>query len=122
MSSSGGNCGTAWAQCGGVGWTGATCCVAGYTCNRYHEHYSQCVPGPAPTPAPTPVATPAPTPVPTSAPTPSPTTPELCKPWCIENTKPWSKKCKWEKCKGCSSCSVTPQQCKTWCAGNTQSW
>jgi len=147
--SPGGNCGTEWTQCGGNGWSGTTCCISGYRCNQYNEWYSQCVPDnsptPGPTPAPTPVPTqpptplptPSPTPIPTLAPTPSPTpvptppttpaptpspTPGVCKPWCAPNSATWSKKCKWEKCNGCSACSVTSDQCKSWCAENTQNW
>lgn len=41
--------GAAWSQCGGVGWTGATTCVSGYTCQFSNEWYSQCVPGAAAT-------------------------------------------------------------------------
>ncbi|KAJ8062222.1 hypothetical protein OCU04_008774 [Sclerotinia nivalis] len=37
--------GAAYAQCGGQGWTGATTCVAGYTCSYNNAYYSQCVPG-----------------------------------------------------------------------------
>ncbi|KAH8171516.1 glycosyl hydrolase family 61 domain-containing protein [Sarocladium implicatum] len=36
------NCASAWAQCGGKDWTGATCCAAG-TCKAQNEYYSQCV-------------------------------------------------------------------------------
>ncbi|EUC55333.1 endoglucanase, partial [Rhizoctonia solani AG-3 Rhs1AP] len=32
-----------YGQCGGIGWTGATACVAGSTCKAINEHYSQCV-------------------------------------------------------------------------------
>jgi len=60
---------------------------------------------------------------PTTAPTPtSSPTPGACKPWCATNVKPWTKKCTWDKCKGCSSCSVTPGQCKSWCATNQATW
>ncbi|KAK4224774.1 glycoside hydrolase [Podospora fimiseda] len=37
--------GGAWAQCGGQGWSGATTCVAGYTCTFVNNWYSQCLPG-----------------------------------------------------------------------------
>ncbi|KAL3427483.1 carbohydrate-binding module family 1 protein [Phlyctema vagabunda] len=37
----------AWAQCGGIGWSGGTTCVSGYTCTRSNEYYSQCLPGTA---------------------------------------------------------------------------
>ncbi|CAE6527675.1 unnamed protein product [Rhizoctonia solani] len=32
-----------YSQCGGIGWTGATACVAGSTCKAINDHYSQCV-------------------------------------------------------------------------------
>ncbi|KAJ7636211.1 carbohydrate esterase family 1 and carbohydrate-binding module family 1 protein [Roridomyces roridus] len=32
-----------WAQCGGMGWTGATTCAAPYTCQMLNEYYYQCV-------------------------------------------------------------------------------
>ncbi|KAF7310676.1 hypothetical protein HMN09_00610500 [Mycena chlorophos] len=35
---------TAYAQCGGQGWTGPTACVSGYTCVVQNPYYSQCVP------------------------------------------------------------------------------
>ena len=38
---------SAWGQCGGQGWTGATTCVAGYVCQVSNAYYSQCVPGTA---------------------------------------------------------------------------
>ncbi|KAF9052432.1 beta-1,4-endoxylanase [Hymenopellis radicata] len=34
----------AWGQCGGIGWTGATTCIAGYTCTYSNDWYSQCLP------------------------------------------------------------------------------
>jgi endoglucanase len=37
--------GQAYAQCGGVGWSGSTTCVSGYTCQKTNDYYSQCVPG-----------------------------------------------------------------------------
>ncbi|KAI0071774.1 SGNH hydrolase [Panus rudis PR-1116 ss-1] len=40
-----------WGQCGGIGWTGATTCVAGSTCVRLNDYYSQCQPGAATTTA-----------------------------------------------------------------------
>jgi len=43
-----GPCGEAWGKCGGQGFTGPTCCVHGYTCERKDEWYSQCKPAPAP--------------------------------------------------------------------------
>lgn len=35
----------AWGQCGGNNWSGATTCVAGYTCTYQNDWYSQCLPG-----------------------------------------------------------------------------
>ncbi|CAI4212817.1 unnamed protein product [Parascedosporium putredinis] len=35
----------AWGQCGGNNWSGATSCVAGYTCTYQNDWYSQCLPG-----------------------------------------------------------------------------
>lgn len=32
-----------WAQCGGIGWTGATTCASGYTCTELNAYYSQCL-------------------------------------------------------------------------------
>jgi len=37
--------GGAYAQCGGIGWAGATSCVNGYTCTYSNPYYSQCLPG-----------------------------------------------------------------------------
>ncbi|KAF5610228.1 endoglucanase type F [Fusarium subglutinans] len=34
-----------WGQCGGIGWTGATTCQSGLTCQKINDYYSQCVPG-----------------------------------------------------------------------------
>ncbi|KIK57215.1 glycoside hydrolase family 10 protein [Collybiopsis luxurians FD-317 M1] len=34
-----------WGQCGGIGWTGPTTCVAGTTCVASNPYYSQCLPG-----------------------------------------------------------------------------
>ncbi|KAF3253539.1 hypothetical protein TWF192_003792 [Orbilia oligospora] len=42
--SSGGGTATAWSQCGGSGWTGATVCVSGYKCSAQNAYYSQCIP------------------------------------------------------------------------------
>lgn len=61
-----------WGQCGGIGWTGPTTCVAGSACVKQNDYYSQCLPGaaPAPTSSSTTVFTPSPTPTSTtSAPT-----------------------------------------------------
>lgn len=37
--------GSAWSQCGGMGWAGPTGCVSGYVCTKLNDYYSQCVPG-----------------------------------------------------------------------------
>ncbi|KAG5636732.1 hypothetical protein H0H81_007061 [Sphagnurus paluster] len=37
----------AWAQCGGLDWTGDTTCVSGSTCTTSTEHYAHCVPADA---------------------------------------------------------------------------
>ena len=39
----------AWGQCGGIGWSGPTTCISGYTCTFQNDWYSQCLPGSAPT-------------------------------------------------------------------------
>jgi hypothetical protein len=39
--------GAAYSQCGGQGWSGATDCVSGYSCQVQNTYYSQCVPGAA---------------------------------------------------------------------------
>ena len=39
----------AWGQCGGIGFSGSTSCVSGYTCVYSNDWYSQCVPGTAAT-------------------------------------------------------------------------
>ncbi|GAM43980.1 hypothetical protein TCE0_060f19230 [Talaromyces pinophilus] len=36
---------TAWGQCGGIGWTGPTTCVSGWTCTYENPYYSQCLQG-----------------------------------------------------------------------------
>ncbi|KDQ33362.1 glycoside hydrolase family 6 protein [Pleurotus ostreatus PC15] len=51
-----------YGQCGGIGWSGATTCVSGSSCQKLNDYYSQCLPGAA-----------APTSAPTSAPPTSPT-------------------------------------------------
>ncbi|AEO62210.1 glycoside hydrolase family 6 protein [Thermothielavioides terrestris NRRL 8126] len=38
------NCGSVWSQCGGIGWSGATCCASGNTCVELNPYYSQCLP------------------------------------------------------------------------------
>ncbi|KAF7373630.1 Endo-1,4-beta-xylanase [Mycena sanguinolenta] len=40
---SGGSCSAEWGQCGGIGWTGATCCASGTTCQALNSYYSQCL-------------------------------------------------------------------------------
>merc|ERR1712151_825787 len=37
-------CGSVWEQCGGVYWTGATCCDGDNLCHRQSQWYSQCIP------------------------------------------------------------------------------
>jgi len=37
----------AWGQCGGIGFSGSTTCVSGYTCKYSNPYYSQCLPGTA---------------------------------------------------------------------------
>ncbi|CAD6441512.1 52a08801-24a6-4730-9c94-5ac3205a5055 [Sclerotinia trifoliorum] len=37
------NCQARWAQCGGIGYTGATCCVSGTTCTASNVYYLQCL-------------------------------------------------------------------------------
>ncbi|CCO27757.1 hypothetical protein BN14_01744 [Rhizoctonia solani AG-1 IB] len=34
-----------YGQCGGIGWSGAATCVAGSTCTKLNDYYSQCLPG-----------------------------------------------------------------------------
>ncbi|KAH8671558.1 glycosyl hydrolases family 28-domain-containing protein [Xylariales sp. PMI_506] len=43
------SCSAEWAQCGGIGFTGSTCCVSGTTCTYQNDYYSQCLPGTATT-------------------------------------------------------------------------
>lgn len=38
-------------QCGGQGWSGATCCTSGYTCVKSNDYYFQCILGQATTTA-----------------------------------------------------------------------
>ncbi|TCD60164.1 hypothetical protein EIP91_010623 [Steccherinum ochraceum] len=54
-----------WGQCGGIGWTGPTTCVAGTSCQVLNSYYSQCLPGAASTP---PTSTPPVSTPPTSTP------------------------------------------------------
>nr|AHE13929.1 endo-1,4-beta-xylanase B [Achaetomium sp. Xz-8] len=42
-SGGGSNCAAKWAQCGGQGWTGPTCCQSGSTCQAANQWYSQCL-------------------------------------------------------------------------------
>ncbi|KAM0717043.1 hypothetical protein Q7P37_006895 [Cladosporium fusiforme] len=42
---------SAWGQCGGIDWKGATTCSSGNTCIRLNDYYSQCQPGSASTTA-----------------------------------------------------------------------
>ncbi|KAJ2966780.1 hypothetical protein NUW58_g10586 [Xylaria curta] len=39
------SCAQQWGQCGGNGWSGATCCASGSSCVKQNDYYSQCVPG-----------------------------------------------------------------------------
>ncbi|KAF3937638.1 hypothetical protein ABW19_dt0208692 [Dactylella cylindrospora] len=39
----GGSCSAKWGQCGGIGWTGPTCCQSGSTCRAQNSYYSQCL-------------------------------------------------------------------------------
>ncbi|KAF8892435.1 cellobiohydrolase [Infundibulicybe gibba] len=54
-----------YGQCGGLTWTGDTTCVAGATCQKLNDYYSQCLPG---TSSSTPVTTPVTTPPTTTTP------------------------------------------------------
>lgn len=38
---------SAYGQCGGIGYSGATSCVSGYACQSQNAYYYQCVPGTA---------------------------------------------------------------------------
>jgi len=111
------NCNGAWAQCGGNGWGGATCCVSGYTCNVLNPYYSQCVPGTSPTPAPTTM----PPPPATMTMTTSTLTPKLseCESFCAQSQDSWSFKCSWKCCTGCSECAATTTTTTTYIASTT---
>lgn len=37
------NCVAKYAQCGGQGWSGSTCCASGSTCKVSNQYYSQCL-------------------------------------------------------------------------------
>jgi len=39
------SCSALYGQCGGTGWTGATCCAAGSVCTYSNAYYSQCLAG-----------------------------------------------------------------------------
>jgi len=39
-----GGCASLWDKCGGEGWTGTSCCLAGSFCREQSQWYSQCVP------------------------------------------------------------------------------
>lgn len=41
------SCQTTWGQCGGIGWTGSTCCSDGAACSELNSYYYQCIPGTA---------------------------------------------------------------------------
>ncbi|TFL04121.1 carbohydrate-binding module family 1 protein [Pterulicium gracile] len=34
-----------YGQCGGIGWSGATLCPSGWSCNKVNDYYFQCLPG-----------------------------------------------------------------------------
>ncbi|KAJ8521912.1 hypothetical protein ONZ45_g1484 [Pleurotus djamor] len=36
---------SAWGQCGGIGWTGPTTCISGWTCTPLNDYYFQCLQG-----------------------------------------------------------------------------
>ncbi|KAK3900970.1 endo-1,4-beta-xylanase B [Staphylotrichum tortipilum] len=38
-----GSCSAKWGQCGGLGWTGPTCCQSGSSCSFQNNWYSQCL-------------------------------------------------------------------------------
>jgi len=42
--SASGSCSPVYQQCGGVQWSGPTCCDAGSTCDSHGDYYSQCTP------------------------------------------------------------------------------
>lgn len=37
------NCQAKWDQCGGINWTGKTCCITGSKCTYVNDWYSQCL-------------------------------------------------------------------------------
>eukprot|EP00931_Biecheleriopsis_adriatica_P077833 TRINITY_DN5131_c0_g1_i3.p1 TRINITY_DN5131_c0_g1~~TRINITY_DN5131_c0_g1_i3.p1 ORF type:complete len:936 (-),score=138.69 TRINITY_DN5131_c0_g1_i3:208-3015(-) len=67
-----GPCSPVYQQCGGIGWSGYTCCESGNYCNAQSEYYHQCLPGAAPIPATTPAPNPPPAPTPSPAPSSTP--------------------------------------------------
>ncbi|KAI8610929.1 thaumatin [Chytriomyces sp. MP71] len=60
------SCSALYGQCGGIGWTGPTCCDAS-VCTYGNDWYSQCLPGGPNPPTTTSAASPSPPPLPTSA-------------------------------------------------------
>ena len=36
-------CADKWAQCGGIGFNGPTCCKSGSSCQKLNDYYSQCI-------------------------------------------------------------------------------
>jgi len=38
-----GNCAAKYGQCGGIGYSGPTCCASGSTCKKTNDYYSQCL-------------------------------------------------------------------------------
>lgn len=37
------NCSGKWGQCGGIGYSGSTCCASGSTCTKLNDYYFQCL-------------------------------------------------------------------------------
>ena len=37
-------CAKGWAQCGGKGYTGPTCCATGFSCVKSNDYFSECTP------------------------------------------------------------------------------
>ncbi|RPA85863.1 hypothetical protein BJ508DRAFT_204802 [Ascobolus immersus RN42] len=37
------NCAGKWGQCGGIGFSGPSCCVSGSSCQKLNDYYSQCL-------------------------------------------------------------------------------
>ncbi|KAM5347250.1 hypothetical protein ACJ41O_010255 [Fusarium nematophilum] len=42
------SCSSQWGQCGGINWSGATCCQSGSHCSKINDFYFQCIPGAGP--------------------------------------------------------------------------